>query len=54
MPAIEVVNFLSAELNMEPVDLESVDPAEEIISLVSATSGPENTKFFPFPPMERK
>ena len=36
MPAIEVVNFLSAELNMEPVDLESVDPAEEIISLVSA------------------
>ena len=44
MPAIEVVNFLSAELNMEPVDLESVDPAEEIISLVSA-SGPENTKF---------
>ena len=36
MPPIEVVNFLSAELNMEPVDLESVDPAEEIISLVSA------------------
>jgi len=36
MPATEVVNFLSAELNMEPVDLESVNPAEEIISLVSA------------------
>ena len=34
LPKEEVVNFLAAELNMEAVDMEQVDPPAEIISLL--------------------
>ncbi len=36
LPQQEVVNYLAAELNMEAVDMEHIDPPTEIISLVQA------------------
>ncbi|HAU59685.1 MAG: type II secretion system protein E [Puniceicoccaceae bacterium] len=36
LPQQEVVNYLAAELNMEAVDMEHIDPPTEIISLLQA------------------
>ncbi|MEC8355596.1 MAG: GspE/PulE family protein [Verrucomicrobiota bacterium] len=36
LPKQEVVNYLAAELNMEAVDMEHIDPPSEIISLLQA------------------
>jgi len=36
LPQQEVVNYLAAELNMEAVDMEHIDPPAEIISLLQA------------------
>jgi general secretion pathway protein E/type IV pilus assembly protein PilB len=35
MPESEVVNFLSSELNMDPVDLSQLNPTQEIIALLT-------------------
>ena len=35
MPEHEVANYLSSELNMDAVDLSSLNPTEEIINLLT-------------------
>ena len=36
MPVQEVVNFVATEMNMDAVDLDHVNPGEEIINLLTA------------------